>query len=172
MVRRTTTENEGVVGKLRAEVRELTEKNRLLVVEVLYCAALSSPPAELFCALRAHSELTARTKSGCMNAHANACAVCCAARQGEGERGWLRASHQEVHRGAQGCHRQGERQRSRRGQAAHRDYRVEEDRERGAIRCPARPDPTRPICDLPTWLMLLLAWIPDVFTNGCILLVM
>ena len=38
VVRRTTTENEGVVGKLRAEVRELTEKNRLLVVEVLSCA--------------------------------------------------------------------------------------------------------------------------------------
>ena len=35
VVRRTTTENEGVVGKLRAELRELTEKNKLLVVEVL-----------------------------------------------------------------------------------------------------------------------------------------
>lgn len=34
MVRRTTAENEGIVGKLRAEIRELTEKNKLLVVEV------------------------------------------------------------------------------------------------------------------------------------------
>lgn len=34
VVRRTTAENEGIVGKLRAEIRELTEKNKLLVVEV------------------------------------------------------------------------------------------------------------------------------------------